>query len=432
MDDIPIPTFSPSSLIPIVLLITLSALFSATETAYSTINRIRIKSKAEKGDLRAAQVLTLIERYERLITTILIGNNVVNIAATSLATVIFVRLLGEETGSGVATLVSTVVLLFFGEITPKSLAAQYPEQYAMAVAPMVRIVIAIFTPVTALFSFWSGLVSRMFKAEVDRSITEEELLTMVDVAEDEGGIDEQESALLRNSIDFMDQEVRDILTPRVDIEGISLEESKQEIARKFAETGYSRLPVYEGDLDHIVGILAQKDFYNKVYDNDGDPASVVRPVIFVSEHRDLGGLLREMQQAKMQMAVVLDEYGGTRGIVTMEDILEELVGEIWDEHDEIVHEIERVGENELLVMGGTNLEKLFDEIDCKTQSEALTVSGWVLEETGHVPQEGTQIVIDGLNVTVLEVEDRRVRRVRIERIPDTAVASEGGRQEHEE
>ena len=426
MDDIPI------SLIPIALLIALSALFSATETAFSSINRIRLKNRAEKGDARAAQVLSLVERYDRLLTTILIGNNLVNIAATSLATVMFVRLLGEEAGTRTATFVVTLVLLFFGEITPKSLAAQYPERFAVAVVPLISAYTALLTPLAALFGLWRRLISRVFKGEVDRSITEEELLTMVDVAEDEGGIDEQESTLLRNSIDFMDQEVRDILTPRVDIAGVSIDQSKQEIARQFAETGYSRLPVYEGDLDHIVGIIAQKDFYNKVYDNGEAPSSVVRPVLFVPEHRDLGGLLREMQQAKMQMAVVLDEYGGTRGIVTMEDILEELVGEIWDEHDEIVHEIERVDDNDLLVMGGTNLEKLLDELECQSESDALTVSGWVLEKAGHVPEEGETLEADGLRVSVLEMEDRRVRRVRVQRIPEESGDREGGREGREE
>ena len=426
MDDIPI------SLIPIALLIALSALFSATETAFSSINRIRLKNRAEKGDARAAQVLSLVERYDRLLTTILIGNNLVNIAATSLATVMFVRLLGEEAGTRTATFVVTLVLLFFGEITPKSLAAQYPERFAVAVVPLISAYTALLTPLAALFGLWRRLISRVFKGEVDRSITEEELLTMVDVAEDEGGIDEQESTLLRNSIDFMDQEVRDILTPRVDIAGVSIDQSKQEIARQFAETGYSRLPVYEGDLDHIVGIIAQKDFYNKVYDNGEAPSSVVRPVLFVPEHRDLGGLLREMQQAKMQMAVVLDEYGGTRGIVTMGDILEELVGEIWDEHDEIVHEIERVDDNDLLVMGGTNLEKLLDELECQSESDALTVSGWVLEKAGHVPEEGETLEADGLRVSVLEMEDRRVRRVRVQRIPEESGDREGGREGREE
>ena len=238
---------------------------------------------------------------------------------------------------------------------------------------------------------------------------------MVDVAEDEGGIDEQESTLLRNSIDFMDQEAQDILTPRVDIAGVERGENREEIARRFMETGYSRLPVYEGDLDHIVGILYQKDFYNKIHDDAANISAIVRPVLFVSEHRDLGSLLREMQQKKMQIAVVLDEFGGTRGIVTMEDILEELVGEIWDEHDEVVNEIEKISEGEYLVMGGTNLEKLMDELECQTESDALTVSGWVLEAAGHIPVAGEEVRVDGFTITVLEMEERRVRRVRLVR-----------------
>ena len=397
----------------ILVCIVLSAYFSATETAFSSVNRIRLKSQQEKGDEKAGLVLRLLERYDKMLSTILVGNNLVNIMATAMATVIFVRLFGEDRGSGIATAVTTVVLLLFGEITPKSIAARFPERTAMLFAPSLRVAMIVLTPLTALFSLWKRLLSFLVKEGEDRSITEDELLTMVDVAEDEGGIGEQESTLLRNSIDFMDQEAQDILTPRVDIAGVEKGETKQEIAARFAETGYSRLPVYEGDLDHIVGILYQKDFYNKVYDGDGDVASIIRPVLFVSEHRDLGSLLREMQQKKMQIAVVLDEFGGTRGIVTMEDILEELVGEIWDEHDEIVNEIEKVSDTEYLVMGGTNLEKLMDELERTTESDALTVSGWVLEAAGHIPVKGEKLQIEECLVTVLEMDQRRVQRIRL-------------------
>ena len=402
----------------IVLCIVLSAYFSATETAFNSVNRIRLKNQAEKGDGRAALVLGLLEEYDKLLTTILIGNNLVNIAATSMATVLFIRLLGEDRGQGAATLVITLVLLVFGEITPKSLAARFPERASCLFAPALRWLMILLTPVTALFGLWKRLLGRIVKEEEDRGITEEELLTMVDVAEDEGGINEQESTLLRNSIDFMDQEAQDILTPRVDICGVEARETKKEIAARFTETGYSRLPVYEGDLDHIVGILYQKDFYNRIYDGDGEISSIIRPVIFVSEHRKLGGLLREMQQKKMQIAVVLDEFGGTRGIVTMEDILEELVGEIWDEHDEIVNEIEKVSDGEYLVLGGANLEKLMDELDRTSDSDALTVSGWVLEAAGHLPVQGEEIRRDGLDITVLEMEEKRVKRIRLRVRPE--------------
>ena len=407
------------SQILIIVCVVLSAYFSATETAFNSVNRIRLKSLAEKGDEKAALVLKLLEEYDKLLTTILIGNNLVNIAATALATVIFVRMLGEDRGTGVATLVITLVLLIFGEVTPKSLAARFPERTAGLSAPALRLLMLLLTPLTALFSLWKKLLTMIVKDEEDRSITEDELLTMVDVAEDEGGINEQESALLRNSIDFMDQEAQDILTPRVDIEGVEKGESREAIAERFAETGYSRLPVYEGDLDHIVGILYQKDFYNKFYQDEGkDVSSIIRPVIFVSEHRKLGNLLRELQQKKMQIAVVLDEFGGTRGIVTMEDILEELVGEIWDEHDEVVNEIEKIADDEYLVMGGTNLEKLMDELERTTDSDALTVSGWVLEAAGHLPVQGEELDRDGMRITVLEMEEKRVRLIRLRLVPE--------------
>ena len=408
------------SQILIIVCVVLSAYISATETAFNSVNRIRLKSLAEKGDGKAALVLKLLEEYDKLLTTILIGNNLVNIAATALATVLFVRLLGEDRGTGIATLVITLVLLVFGEVTPKSLAARFPERFAGFSAPVLRVLMAVMTPLTVLFGLWKKLLSLLIKDEEDRGITEDELLTMVDVAEDEGGINEQESALLRNSIDFMDQEAQDILTPRVDIEGVEKGESRETIAERFAETGYSRLPVYEGDLDHIVGILYQKDFYNKLRGDEGrDVSEIIRPVIFVSEHRKLGSLLRELQQKKMQIAVVLDEFGGTRGIVTMEDILEELVGEIWDEHDEVVNEIEKVSDDEYLVMGGTNLEKLMDELERSTESDALTVSGWVLETAGHLPVQGEELVRDGMEITVLEMEEKRVRRIRLKLLPES-------------
>ena len=405
---------SSLSILLITLCIFLSAFFSAAETSFSSLNRIRIKNMADKGDAGARLVSRLLSRYGKLLSTVLIGNNLVNIGATAIATVLFIRAYGEDTGSGLATLVITLILLVFGEITPKTLASKRPEKMAIFAAPILHVLMVVCTPLTWLFSRWQNFVSGLIPDSPELSITEDELLTMVDTAENEGGINEQESTLIRNSIDFSDQEAKEIMTPRVDIEGIDRSSTKEDVSRRFAETGYSRLPVYEEDVDHIIGIIYQKDFFNKVFPSDSDISSIIRPVLFITEHKNIGELLRELQQKKLQIAVVLDEYCGTAGIVTMEDILEELVGEIWDEHDEIVQEIEKISDTEYIAMGNANLEKLFDEMGRPFDSEILTVNGWIYELCGHVPVTGETIESGDFRITVLEMNDNRVEKVRIE------------------
>lgn len=404
------------SLIIIAICLILSAYFSATETAFASLNRVRIKNLSEKGDGKAALVLRLLERYDNLLSTILIGNNLVNIGATALATVIFVRLLGRDMGSGAATLVTTLVLLIFGEITPKSMASEYPETFAMFSAPFLRIWVVLFTPLNLIFGKWKGFLSSVFRNKEDRTITEEELLTYVNEAESGGGLDEQESDLIRNSIEFSEQEVQDVLTPRVDIVGIRDTDSKEEIADLFAATGYSRLPVWHEDIDHITGIIYLKDFYNKVWRTDMDPRQIVRPVLYVIPQKKIDEVLKELQLKKLHMAVVLDEYGGTLGIVTMEDILEELVGEIWDEHDEVIHEIVRISDTEYLVRGSANQEDLFDELGIRQDDEldATSVSGWVMDLAGRVPREKDVFYKDNLMITVLDMDGKRVDRVRVD------------------
>lgn len=404
------------SLILIAVCLLLSAYFSATETAFASLNRVRIKNLSEKGDGKAALVLRLLERYDSLLSTILIGNNLVNIGATSMATVIFVQLLGRDAGSGLSTLVTTLVLLVFGEITPKSMASEYPERFAMFSAPFLRLWIILFTPLNLLFSRWKRFLSSVFHSREDRTITEEELLTYVNEAESGGGLDEQESDLIRNSIEFSEQEVQDVLTPRVDIVGISDADTKEEIADLFASTGYSRLPVWHEDVDHITGIIYLKDFYNKVWRTGIEPMDIVRPVLYVIPQKKIDEVLKELQQKKLHMAVVLDEYGGTLGIVTMEDILEELVGEIWDEHDEVIQEIVPVSATEYLVRGSANLEDLLDELGIRQDEEldATSVSGWVMDMAGQIPKEKDVFYQDRLMITVLDMDGKRVDRVRVD------------------
>ena len=401
------------TLVVIVICVILSAYFSATETAFASLNHIRVKNMAEKGDRRAILVMKLLDRYDSVLSTILVGNNVVNIGATSLATVFFVRMLGEDAGSGIATLVTTLVLLIFGEISPKSMASEFPEQVAMLAAPLLSCIVVVLTPVNFLFGLWKKFLAKLIKGEEDRAITDEELLTIVDEAETGGGIGEEESDLIRNSIELRDQEAVDILTPRVDIVGVEYGTSNQEIADIFAQTGYSRLPVYREDMDHITGILYEKDFYNKIFGSDRTIDSIIRPTVFITEHKKIDELLRELQKKKIHLAVVVDEYGGTVGIVSMEDILEELVGEIWDEHDEIVQEIRKITDSDYVVEGSANLEKLFDEIGCEREHDSITVSGWILEIAGKVPSRGDVYHYENMTIRILEMDGHRVGKIKL-------------------
>lgn len=401
------------SLIMIVVCVILSAYFSATETAFSSLNRIRVKNMAEKGNKKAALVIRLSENYDKLLSTILIGNNIVNIASASLATVLFVRALGEDAGASISTVVTTVVVLIFGEVSPKSIAKESPEAFAMFSAPFLSGLEVILTPFNFFFVQWKKLLSLIFKTSQDKGITEEELLTIVEEAEHDGGIGEQESTLIRSAIEFNDLEAMDICTPRIDVVGVPADASKEEIASLFARTGFSRLPLYEGSLDDITGIIYQKDFYNRIYNTKESVESIVRPALFTTTSKKIGTLLKELQKEKSHIAVIIDEFGGMVGIVTLEDILEELVGEIWDEHDRVVNEVEKISDEEYMVLGGTNVEKLFEQLDIKQELEVLTVSGWVMDELGRIPAEGDTFVWEGWEVTVAAMAERRVDKVRL-------------------
>lgn len=403
------------SLIIIAACVMMSAYFSATETAFSSLNRIRVKNMAEKGNKKAKLVIRLSENYDSLLSTILIGNNIVNILSASMATVLFVKMLGEETGATVSTIVTTVVVLIFGEISPKSIAKESPEKFAMFSASILNVLVKLLTPFNFIFGQWKKLLSLVFKESKEEGITEEELLSLVDEAKEDGGIDEQESILIHSALEFTEQEVVDILTPRIQVTAISKSATKEEVEKVFAETSYSRLPVYEESVDRIIGILYQKDFYNYVYHTEKEIADIIRPTIYVHKNKKIAVLLKELQQNKMHFAVVLDEFGGTTGIVTLEDILEELVGEIWDEHDEIQPEIERKSEDEIVALGTANLEKVFEAmgIEQEEDDETVIVNGWVMKELGKVPSKGDNFSYKGFQIKVLDVVEKRVDRVLI-------------------
>lgn len=399
------------SLIIILICILMSGYFSATETAFSSFNRIRVKNMAEKGNKKAKLVLKLSENYDSLLSTILIGNNIVNILSASMTTVLFVKWVGQEAGPSLSTLVTTVVVLIFGEVTPKSIAKESPEKFAMFSVSLLNIFVVILTPFNYLFGLWKKLIAKIIKSDEDRSITEEELITIVSEAENEGGIDEDEGLLIRSAIEFSEVEVQDILTPRIDVIGIPEGGDKEKIAEIFTETGYSRLPVYRESLDHIVGIVYHKDFYNYVYNTDKKIDEIIRPALFVTKNKKIDDLLKELQQKKSHIAVVLDEYAGTIGIVTLEDIVEELVGEIWDEHDEIVQEVVKKSDTEYEVLGSADVEDVFEEFGISEEFEVQTISGWVMETLERVPEVGDTFTYGNFEVSVIEMVDNRVERV---------------------
>ena len=407
---------SISSILIIVLLLLCSAYFSATETAFSSLNKTRLRALAEKGSQRAAQTLRLSEDYDRLLSTILVGNNVVNLAASSISTLLFLGLL-PDIGATVSTIVITVVVLIFGEISPKSLAKENPEKFAMLSTPVIRVLIWVMTPVNFLFAQWKKLLSRLFKGDDRRKMTQDELLMLVEEVAQDGSLEEHEGDLLRSAIEFSERDAEDILTPRSDLEAVPLSASKEEVARVFSESRYSRLPVYDGSVDNIVGVLHQKDFYTGTGVSPRPLTELMKEPVYVPQSVKINDLLRVLQKHKAHVAVVSDEYGGTLGIVTMEDILEELVGDIWDEHDEVVEQFRKVGEDTYRVLCSTDLYELdrFFQLDVK--SDCTSISGWVMEQLGRIPEVGDHFAYEDLQVTVTETDHHRVMEVEIQRLP---------------
>lgn len=390
----------------------LSAYFSATETAFSSASTTRLKTLAEKGNANAALACRLLEQYDRLLSTILIGNNIVNIATASIGTVLFVHHYGDA-GATISTVVVTVVVLIFGEISPKSIAKDCAERFAMFSAPILRVLIWVLLPLNLLFSLWKKLLAKAFRLNGESKMSQEELLMLVDEVQQGGSIDKSEGELLRNAIEFSEQQAKDILIHRVDLAALPVAASREEAAALFTNTKYSRLLVYQDSIDHILGTIHRKDFYVGCGVTDKPIAELLSPTIFVPENEPISLLLKKMQQGKTHVAVVVDEYGGTCGIVTMEDILEELVGEIWDEHDEVVQEIVQISEREYKFSGRASVKKLFDLMDEEDESEAATVGGWVMEQLKKIPAVGDNFDYKGTHVEVTEMEEKRVLSVHV-------------------
>ena len=396
----------------LLVCVALSAFFSASETAFSAVSRVRLKTMCQDGDKRAALALRLAEDYDRLLTTILVGNNVVNIAGTSIATVLFTAWAGNM-GATLSTVVMTVLILIFGEVSPKALAKESPESVAMAVAPVLRALMAALRPINALFTLWRRMLGRIFKPQEDGGRIEAELMTMVDEAQHEGDMDAHEGELIRSAIEFNDQDVLSIMTPRVDVTALEDTATMEEAADVFRESGFSRIPVYHEDMDHVVGILHEKDFYVLQHAGCGDIRQIMASPVWAPSTLKISKLLKLFQSTKTHMVVVLDEFGGTEGIVTMEDVLEELVGEIYDEHDVVSEDVIPLEDGSRLVDGGMQLSELLDSLEAEDTFEADTVGGWAAEILGRIPSVGACFETGELCGQVTQMDKRRVTQVRV-------------------
>ena len=388
-------------IVGIIICVMFSAFFSASETAFTTLNRIRLKTEAEAGDSRAALVLSIAENYDKMLSTILIGNNIVNIASASLATIVFTHVLGDA-GVSVSTAVMTVIVLIFGEISPKNLAKEHPEAFARFSAPFLRLLITILTPINFIFSQWKKLLNKIFKKKSDNRMTQEEQKTIVDEAQSEGGIDEEKGELIRSAIEFDDLTADDILTPRVDIVGIDEECPFQEISDIFLKNTYSRLPVYSDSIDNIIGIVHEKDYFSAQKSGISDIKQVMQKVLYISRTVKISDLLRTLQKTKSHMAIVVDEFGGTEGLVTMEDIIEELVGDIWDEHDVVIDYFNQIDDHTYVINCSADLHDLFEEFDLgdSDEFESASVGGWAMELLGKIPSVGDTFDFKGWHITV--------------------------------
>lgn len=410
-------------LIVIIILVACSAFFSASETAITGANRIRLKSMTENGSKGAKIALKLIDKYDKVITTILIGNNIVNIAASSLATVLATAAIGPDNGPLVSTVVLTLVLLTFGEVMPKSLANDHSEGLTVATSGIISFLTFIFTPLSALFILLKKGVSKLFsKNKKEVSVTEQELLAIIDEIEDEGVLEQQESDLVKSALVFDETMVDEIITHRVDITAVDINEDIERVKEIFISEEYSRLPVYEGSIDKICGFVSQKDFFKRyLTQKDGERfllRDIVQDIHYVPHLMKISDIMKQMQKDKVHMAVVLDQYGGTLGIVTLEDILEQLVGEIWDENDEIIPPVTFVSDKEFNVKGDVSLNDFRRYWQNRTgenpniESGAKTVGGWILELFGKIPGPEETVRTDDFTITVLKISERRIVKIR--------------------
>lgn len=402
----------------LVALLILSAFFSATETAFTSLNRTRLKLLADDGKKSAKKALKHADNYDRLLYTILIGNNIVNLTLATISTLLFRSLItnSESLSATLSTIISTIAVLIFGEITPKTLAKEFPEKVAMFVAPIMDFFTIILYPLNLVFTGWKLLLKKVFKFKSEDVITEQELLTYVEEANEDGTLDNNETELISSAIEFNDAEVGDILVPRVNVIAVEENTPMKDIRLVFSEHGFSRLPVYRRSIDTIIGMIHEKDFYAAYTSGATNIKGIVTSMALATEHMKISALLRSMQKQKVHMATVVDEYGGTLGIVTLEDILEELVGEIWDEHDEVVDYFTKLDDEHYLVDGNAELTEFFEIFSQEEdeESDSNTVSGWIIERSGDIPPIGYTFDYNNLTVTVTKRTLKKVLEVKVE------------------
>ena len=415
-----------TNIIAILILLMLSAYFSASETAFSSANKKRLKALAEKGSRTAERAVRIAERGELMLSAVLIGNNIVNIVLAALTTVLFIRICGnEDMATTLAAISATLLVLIFGEITPKCVALGTPERVAILSAPLLQILMFLTAPLCRLFTWWQGAVGRLFKFEQQEKMSSEELLMVVDEFQQEGSINNNEVALLRNAIEFPELDAKDILTPRVKVAAVAIDSSKEEIAAMFSKTKFSRLIVYKENIDNIIGVIHQKNFYNGVGIADKSIAQMISPTIFVSTifvstTEKISTILKKLQQKQAQVAVVLDEFGGTYGIITMEDVLEELVGEIWDELDQVTTPFQKISDTVERVDGAVELADFCNHFNVEIESEMVSLSGWVMEYLHSLPKPGDNFTYEHLQISVLKVEQRCITSLEVRILPEAS------------
>lgn len=409
-----------TTLIFLIILVCCSAFFSATETAFTSANRLRLKARSEEGSKSAKMVLSVIDRFDKFLTTVLVGNNIVNILTTSVSTVLAIQLFGENNGPAIATVAVTIILLMFGEILPKTIAKICSDGYSTAIAGLVRVLMIVMTPISLPFQLLQKGASKLFsRGKKTVSMTEQELLHIIDEIEDEGVLEEQESNLVKSALEFDETIVEEIVTPRVNIIAIDINSDVEKLRDLFFREEYSRIPVYEKSIDHIVGVVNQKDFFEKLLKGEHFIIrDVVQETLHVPSLMRISELLKQMQKEKIHLAVVVDQYGGTAGIVTLEDILEELVGEIWDESDEVRAPVRIISENVYETSGDvtrSDFNRFFErrEINIRINSESNTVSGWIYELFGKIPEINDSVRIDNMTVSVLSIVKHHAGTVKI-------------------
>ncbi|MCL2862239.1 MAG: hemolysin family protein [Firmicutes bacterium] len=404
-------------LIAIIALIFLSIFFSLAETSYSTANKVRLKTLEAQGKKRATRVLKILEKYDRVISTIIVGNNIVAIVASALGTIFFTSILNIDPALSVliATIVITFLIVSFGEIIPKSIAKEHPEKIAMGIHPLVMLFYYILLPINMFFAVLKKLTTKIFKLKNEEKIDAEELKSYVDTAQKEGGITEDEGNLLRSAIEFDDLDTHDIMTPRVNVIAVSIEATKEEVSDKFFDHSYSRMPVYNGSIDAIVGIIHEKDFIRHKDDKNFSLKKIMSTPLNLPANMKISAALRLMQKAKKLLAVIVDEHGGTSGIVTMEDIIEEIVGEIYDEHDEIEELTKKIDDKTYVVEGTEKLDNFFENLEMELDDEidSTTVGGFVIEMTEKFPIVGENFDYKNLNFEVIKATVKRVVRVKV-------------------